>query len=118
MPTLEELAVQGDSATLQREERAKTIKLMGPQKFYERWERHSSTTHFPGLVMAYDDELNTSCAKLSGGPLRAPSRGLRHVVSLDGGGRRPHARQRVRLHVTHPRLTANSVPLPGALARV
>lgn len=91
------------------------------------------------------------------GPRRAPSRGLRHVPSLDDGGRRPHTRaayageasgaqhglgwcaragwtesrrgvrrprlqvaggQRVRLHVTHPRLRAISVPLAGGPARV
>jgi ribonucleoside-diphosphate reductase beta chain len=39
MATLEELAYQGDPGTLEREEQARKIKLLGPQKLYELWER-------------------------------------------------------------------------------
>ena len=39
MPTLEELAQQGDPGTLDSEEQAQQIKLMDPQKLYELWER-------------------------------------------------------------------------------
>jgi len=39
MPTLEELAQQGDPGTLESEEQAQQIKLMDPQKLYELWER-------------------------------------------------------------------------------
>jgi ribonucleoside-diphosphate reductase beta chain len=37
--TLEELAQQGDPGTLETEDQARKIKLMGPQKLYELWER-------------------------------------------------------------------------------
>jgi ribonucleoside-diphosphate reductase beta chain len=39
MPTLEELAQQGDPGTLEKEEQARKIKLMDPQRLYELWER-------------------------------------------------------------------------------
>ena len=39
MPTLEELAQQGDPGTLETEEQAQNIKLMTPQQLYELWER-------------------------------------------------------------------------------
>jgi ribonucleoside-diphosphate reductase beta chain len=39
MATLEELAQQGDPGTLEKEEQARKVKLMGPQKLYELWER-------------------------------------------------------------------------------
>jgi ribonucleoside-diphosphate reductase beta chain len=37
--TLEELAQQGDPGTLEREEQARKLKLMDPQRLYELWER-------------------------------------------------------------------------------
>jgi ribonucleoside-diphosphate reductase beta chain len=39
MPTLEELAQQGDPGTLESEEQARQLKLMTPQQLYELWER-------------------------------------------------------------------------------
>ena len=39
MPTLEDLAQQGDPGTLETEEQAQNIKLMTPQQLYELWER-------------------------------------------------------------------------------
>ena len=39
MATLEDLALQGDPGTLEQEDQARKIKLMGPQKLYELWER-------------------------------------------------------------------------------
>ncbi len=39
MPTLEELASQGDPGTLQSEEQARKLKLRTPQELYELWER-------------------------------------------------------------------------------
>jgi ribonucleoside-diphosphate reductase beta chain len=37
--TLEELAQQGDPGTLEREDQARKLKLMDPQRLYELWER-------------------------------------------------------------------------------
>jgi len=39
MPTLEELAEQGDPGALQDEDKAGQLKLMTPQKLYELWEK-------------------------------------------------------------------------------
>ena len=39
MPTLEELAQQGDPGTLRSEEQARKLKLRNPQELYELWER-------------------------------------------------------------------------------
>jgi len=55
MPTLEELATQGDPGTLATEEQAQNIKLMTPQQLYELWERQQWRSQDIDLASDRDD---------------------------------------------------------------
>jgi ribonucleoside-diphosphate reductase beta chain len=58
--TLDELAQQGDPGTLENEEQAKKLKLMGPQKLYELWERQQWQSQEIDFSQDKDDWTNLS----------------------------------------------------------
>jgi ribonucleoside-diphosphate reductase beta chain len=58
--TLEELAQQGDPGTLKDERQATKIKLMGPQKLYELWERQQWVSQEIDFSKDKDDWKNLS----------------------------------------------------------
>src|SRR5438445_12876280 len=45
MPTLLDLATQGDVATISDESQLSSVQLMDPQQLYELWERQSWQSH-------------------------------------------------------------------------
>jgi ribonucleoside-diphosphate reductase beta chain len=58
--TLDELAQQGDPGTLENEEQATKLKLMGPQKLYELWERQQWQSQEIDFSQDKDDWTNLS----------------------------------------------------------
>ncbi len=60
MPTLEELAHQGDPGTLRTEEQAGKLKLMPPQRLYELWERQHWLSQDLDFTQDREDWVNLS----------------------------------------------------------
>jgi len=56
LPTVEELATQGDSGTLQLEEQVKKVKLMGLQTLSEHGERHHRRS--PPIDVSADETIS------------------------------------------------------------
>jgi len=56
LPTVEELATQGDSGTLQLEEQVKKVKLMGLQTLSEHGERHHRRS--PQIDVSADETIS------------------------------------------------------------